>query len=139
MPSDLSATFIQAFSKIGLVPDTGGTFFLSRIVGHKKALALMMLGDKLTALEAKEICIVEDVFPDEQFFVSVNKIAEKLAKMPTKSLALTKKLLLASINNDLNAQLDLELEFQVIAANSYDYNEGVSAFLEKRKPEFIGR
>jgi len=133
-----SASFIQAFSKIGLVPDSGGTFYLPRLIGLQKATALMMLGDKIIAEEATQIGMIYKSFSDENFVEESWKLAVTLANMPTKGLGLTKRLLNESLNNNLTQQLKLEGELQVEAAKSYDYNEGVNAFLEKRKPVFKG-
>lgn len=134
-----SASFTQAFSKIGLVPDSGGTFFLPRLVGLQQATAMMMLSQKITAKEAVNMGLIFQAVEDENFEATVVKLAEKLAKMPTKALGMTKKLINAGLTNDLDAQLDLEGEYQIEASQSYDYDEGVTAFLEKRKPEFQGK
>ncbi len=133
-----SASFIQAFSKIGLVPDSGGTFFLPRLIGLQKASAFMMLGDKVTAEEAERIGMIYKTFADELFTDESWKLALTLAQMPTKGIALTKALLNESYSNNLSAQLQLEGKLQVEASHSYDYKEGVQAFLEKRKPVFKG-
>lgn len=133
-----SASFIQAFSKIGLIPDSGGTFTLPRLVGWQKASALMMLGDKVSATEAERINMIYKYFPDESFHEEALKIAQTLAAMPTVGLALTKQLLDNSIDNDLDDQLHDEEIFQNRAGRTRDYKEGVQAFLEKRKPEFKG-
>ena len=133
-----SASFIQAFSKIGLVPDSGGTFFLPRLIGFQNASALMMLGDKVLATEAQQMGMIYKVFSDESFMDEVLKLADTLSKMPTKAIGYTKRLLNESMTNNLQEQLNQEGSLQVEAANSYDYKEGVSAFLEKRKPEFKG-
>lgn len=133
-----SASFIQAFSKIGLIPDSGGTFFLPRLIGWQKASALMMLGDKLSAEEAERMGMIYKVFPDEQFDEEAKKIATTLANMPTKGLALTKQLLDNSFYNDFEEQLHDEEIFQQRAGSTKDYKEGVQAFLEKRKPNFTG-
>lgn len=133
-----SASFIQAFSKIGLIPDSSGTYFLPRIIGHQKAAALMMLGDKISATEAEDLGMIYKVFSDDEFEEQVSVMASKLANMPTKGLALTKKILQLSWSNNLEQQLDLEEQFQTEAGNSHDYKEGTSAFLEKRKPTFKG-
>ena len=133
-----SASFIQAFSKIGLIPDSGGTFFLPRIVGFQKAMALMMLGDKVSADDAEKLGMIYQSVPDESLESVAFETAKKLASMPTFGLALTKEALNQSMNNDLTTQLELEDELQAKAGSSYDYNEGVSAFLEKRRPVFKG-
>jgi 2-(1,2-epoxy-1,2-dihydrophenyl)acetyl-CoA isomerase len=134
-----SANFSQAFSKIGLIPDSGGTFFLPRLIGFQKASALMMLGDKITAAEALEIGMIYKVYADESFLEEVLKLAETLSNMPTKAIGLTKRLLNQSLTNDLTSQLKQESKIQVEAAKSHDFKEGVRAFLEKRKPEFKGK
>lgn len=133
-----SASFIQAFSKIGLVPDSGGTFTLPRMVGPHLAAALMMTGDKLSAEDAKGLGLVYKVFPDEDLFAHTLAAATNLSLMPTKALWQTKQLLNATYNNTLEQQLQLEGDLQVEAAQSNDYKEGVNAFLEKRKPVFKG-
>lgn len=134
-----SASFIQAFSKIGLIPDSGGTFFLPRIIGMQKAMALMMTGDKVMAKEAEEMNMIYKSVADDEFEETVAKFAAKLAKMPTRGLGLTKKAVNQSWTNDLDAQLDVEEVLQTEAGQTYDFNEGVAAFLEKRKPEFKGK
>jgi 2-(1,2-epoxy-1,2-dihydrophenyl)acetyl-CoA isomerase len=134
-----SASFIQAFSKIGLIPDSGGTYILPRLIGWQKASALMMTGDKVSAEEAEKMGMIYKYFKDDEFENEAKKLAEKIANMPTKGLGLTKKLLNKSFTSSLNEQLDLENEYQTIAGQTYDYEEGVKAFLEKRKPEFLGK
>ena len=133
-----SATFIQAFSKIGLIPDSGGTFILPRLIGFQKASALMMLGDKVTATEAERIGMIYKVIGDEDFEAASFKIAETLAGLPTLGLALTKQALNASLTNTLQQQLQKEDELQFKAANTADYKEGINAFIEKRPPVFKG-
>ncbi len=133
-----SASFIQAFSKIGLIPDSGGTFFLPRLIGFQRASALMMTGDKVTAAEALQMGMIFKVFADDVFMDEGMKIAAGLADMPTKAIGLTKRLLNESLFNTHAQQLSLEGKLQVEAAATYDYNEGVKAFLEKRKPVFKG-
>lgn len=133
-----SAGFIQAFSKIGLIPDSGGTFTLPRLVGLQRASALMITGDKVTAEEATNMGMVYRVFEDAELIAQAMSSAEKIAAMPTKAIGLTKRLLNAASTNSLNEQLDLEKVIQVESANTYDYKEGVKAFLEKRKPDFKG-
>lgn len=134
-----SASFIQAFSKIGLIPDTGGTFMLPRLIGFQKATALMMLGDKVSATDAEKIGMIFKVFPDENFAEESFKIAETLAQMPTKGLAYTKRALNNSCVNDFQSQLKVEDDLQYKAAQTQDFKEGMNAFLEKRAPKFIGK
>jgi 2-(1,2-epoxy-1,2-dihydrophenyl)acetyl-CoA isomerase len=133
------ASFIQAFSLIGLIPDSGGTFFLPRVVGFQKASALAMLGDKISAVEAERLGMIYNVFASEIFEEEVQKLALKLAKMPTQALGLIKKSLNQSLNNNLESQLALESKHQIEAAGTDDYAEGVAAFIEKRKPIFKGK
>ena len=133
-----SVAFIQAFSKIGLIPDSGGTFFLPRSIGMQKATALMMLADKVMAADAEKMGMIYKVCADESLMEETLKMAKKLATLPTIGLGLTKRALNKSIANDLTAQLALEDELQTAAGKTYDYNEGVTAFLEKRKPKFKG-
>lgn len=137
--ADEGASFIQAFSKIGLIPDSGGTFFLPRIVGFQKALALAMLGDKISAKEAEEMGMIYKAVSSEVFQEVVEKTALKLANMPTKALGLIKKAFNASLSNDLEQQLALEADLQIEASETEDYQEGVTAFMEKRKPQYKGR
>lgn len=132
------ASFIQAFSKIGLVPDSGGTFFLPRLIGFQRASALALLGEKVDAVEAERMGMIYTYFSSETFEDEVNKLALQLAQMPTKALAFTKKALNKSMQNSLEEQLALESEYQIAAAQTKDYQEGVTAFIEKRKPEFKG-
>ena len=133
-----SVAFIQAFSKIGLIPDSGGTFFLPRIIGMQKATALMMLADKIIATDAEKMGMIYKVYPDDLLMEETLKVAKKLAALPTIGLGLTKRALNKSLTNDLTAQLALEDELQTAAGKTNDYNEGVTAFLEKRKPNFKG-
>lgn len=133
-----SASFIQAFSKIGLIPDSSGTYFLPRLIGWQKASALMMLGDKVPAIDAERMGMVYKIFADETFADESMTIANTLAQMPTKGLAFTKHALNYSMTSSLESQLLTEDELQRKAALTYDYNEGVSAFLEKRKANFKG-
>ncbi|MGO1752119.1 MAG: enoyl-CoA hydratase-related protein [Psychroflexus sp.] len=132
------AAFIQAFSKIGLIPDSAGTFFLPRLIGFQKASALMMLGDKIDAVEAERLGMIYKYFSAEKFEEESIKLVEKMAQMPTKALALTKEAMNQSFTNNLDEQLALESKFQIEAASSKDYKEGVNAFVEKRKPKFEG-
>lgn len=133
-----NASFIQAFSKIGLIPDSGGTFFLPRLIGFQKASALMMLGDKVSAIEAEKLGMIYKVIPPENFEAEVLKLTTTLAKMPTKALGMTKQLLNQSLTNNLTQQLELEGKLQIEAAQTDDYKEGVDAFVNKRMPMFKG-
>ena len=133
-----SASFIQAFSKIGLIPDSGGTYTLPRLIGWQKASALMMLGEKVSALDAERMGMIYKVFPDKNFIESSKSIARTLASMPTKGLAYTKQILSMSLTTSFEEQLHDEDIFQQSAAQTADYKEGVKAFLEKRKPLFKG-
>lgn len=134
-----SASFIQAFSKIGLIPDSGGTYLLPRMIGRQKASALMMLGEKVSADEAEKMGMIYKVYPNKSFAKEALAIAKKLAQMPTVGLGLTKRALNYSLNNDLNTQLAIEEQLQAAAAQTEDYQEGVQAFLEKREARFQGR
>jgi len=133
-----SASFIQAFSKIGLIPDSGGTYTLPRIVGFQKASALMMLGDKVSAEEAERLGMVYKVVTDDAFSEHIAQLAAQVAAMPTRGLALTKEALNESFSNTLEQQLETEERLQIAAGHTHDYNEGVTAFLEKRKAQFTG-
>ena len=134
-----SASFVQAFSKIGLIPDSAGTFFLPRLIGIHKAAALMMTGEKVMANDAATMNMIHKAFSDDTFEEESMKMASKLSQMPTFGLGMTKKLLNESYSNNLEQQLTREGEIQDACANSDDFKEGVSAFLEKRKPEFTGK
>jgi 2-(1,2-epoxy-1,2-dihydrophenyl)acetyl-CoA isomerase len=133
-----SASFIQAFAKIGLIPDSGGTFFLPRLIGLPRAVAMMMTGEKVSASDAQNIGMIYKCVPDDLFKTEVDKLAIQIANMPTKALGLIKELVNKSFANTLDEQLKLETKYQGEAANSHDYNEGVLAFVEKRKPIFNG-
>jgi 2-(1,2-epoxy-1,2-dihydrophenyl)acetyl-CoA isomerase len=133
-----NASFIQSFTKIGLVPDTAGTFFLPRSIGLPMATALMMTGDKLTATRAAELGMIYKVVPQDQLADEAMKLAQSLAQMPTKALALTKRALNSSFANNLDAQLELEEQLQRDAGRTHDFMEGVAAFKGKRPPVFKG-
>lgn len=132
-------SFIQAFSKIGLVPDSAGTFFLPRLIGFGKASALMMLGDKISATEAEKMGMIYKVTTLDEFNNTVTKTAVTLAQMPTKAIGLTKRLLNVSMTNNLEDQLALEGKLQIEASESEDFKEGVDAFVNKRRPVFKGK
>ncbi len=133
------ASFIQAFSKIGLIPDSGGTYFLPRLVGMQRAAALMMTGEKVMAADAVAMGMIYKSFPDEVFEAEAKKMATMLAQMPTRGIGLTKRLLNSTFNHSIEGQLDMEMRTQVIAGSTHDFKEGVRAFLEKRKPVFKGK
>ena len=137
--ADEKASFIQAFSLIGLIPDSAGTFFLPRLIGFQKASALAMLGDKVSAQEAERIGMIYRYVPSEEFENTIDAIAAKMANLPTKALGLIKTTFNKSLTNNLQEQLALESKNQIEAAGSDDYAEGVAAFIEKRKPEFKGK
>jgi len=134
-----SASFVQAFSKISLIPDSGGTFFLPRLVGLGRALALTMLAEKVSADEAAQMGMIWRAYPDESFAAEVEKLVASLAALPTKALGLTKKAMNSAFENSLEQQLAMEKELQVEAGKTQDFREGVQAFLEKRKPVFSGK
>jgi 2-(1,2-epoxy-1,2-dihydrophenyl)acetyl-CoA isomerase len=134
-----SASFVQAFSKIGLIPDCGGTFFLPRLIGLQKASALMMLGDKISAKEAEQMGMIYACFEESDFAGKAHDIAATLAKLPTVALILTRKALLESSTNNLEEQLDLEKKFQQKAGLTQDFREGIASFLQKRAPSFTGK
>jgi 2-(1,2-epoxy-1,2-dihydrophenyl)acetyl-CoA isomerase len=134
-----SASFIQAFSKIGLIPDSGGTFILPRLVGMQKALSLMITGEKVSAKQAENMNMIYKAIEDDLFEEEVSKIAIGLAQMPTKGIGLTKRAINQSWDNTLQDQLDLEELLQTEAGQTADFKEGVTAFLEKRKPIFNGK
>jgi 2-(1,2-epoxy-1,2-dihydrophenyl)acetyl-CoA isomerase len=133
-----SASFVQAFSKIGLIPDSGGTFFLPRLIGWQKASALMMTGDKISATEAETMGMIYQVIADDQFEEKIRQFVSKIAAMPTHGLALTKHALNYSLSSNYEGQLILEDELQQKAALTYDYREGVESFIQKRPPQFKG-
>ena len=133
-----SAAFIQAFCKIGLVPDSGGTWTLPRVVGHARAMALTLLGEKISAEKAEAWGMIWKCVDDTELMPEALKLAKHLATQPTKGLAMTKQALHAAATNTLDQQLDLERDLQTAAAASYDFKEGVNAFLDKRAPVFKG-
>jgi 2-(1,2-epoxy-1,2-dihydrophenyl)acetyl-CoA isomerase len=134
-----SASFVQAFSKIGLIPDCGGTYFLPRLVGLQKASAFMMLGDKISAAEAERMGMIYKYFEDGVFEESALQIAGTLARLPTEALMLTRTALMQSPTNTLDQQLDLEKKLQDRAGHTDDFKEGITAFFEKRLPLFKGK
>lgn len=134
-----SASFIQSFSRLGLLPDTGGTYALPRLVGRARALGLALLGDKLDAQQAAQWGLIWQCVPDEQFEARLDELAAHFARAPTKGLAATKYALDQSLGNTLAQQLDLECDLMRELGRSADYAEGVAAFIEKRKPVFTGK
>ncbi|MBI2968395.1 MAG: enoyl-CoA hydratase/isomerase family protein [Bacteroidetes bacterium] len=133
-----SAVFVEAFTKIGLVPDSGGTFFLPRLVGLHRAASMTMLNEPVTAAQALDWGLVYRVYDDDKLQSEGMELAKKLSAMPTKTIGMTKRLFNSAFSNDLNAQLAMEAELQEFCGNTYDHKEGVKAFLEKRKPVFRG-
>jgi len=133
-----SAVFIQAFCKIGLLPDSGGTWHLPRLVGHARAMGLAMLGDKLGAEQAEQWGMIWRCVDDDDLMEEARALAGHLATQPTRGLALTKRAINAAADNSLDGQLDLERDLQREAGRTYDYREGVAAFMEKRTPSFKG-
>lgn len=133
-----SVAFVQAFSKIGLVPDCGGTYFLPRLVGFGRATALMMLGEKISATDAEKMGMIYKVVEDDMLLDTAMATAKTLADMPTIGLGLTKRLLNSSMNNSLDQQLESEAVTQAQAALTNDFKEGVAAFIGKRKAVFKG-
>jgi 2-(1,2-epoxy-1,2-dihydrophenyl)acetyl-CoA isomerase len=134
-----SASFIQAFSKIGLIPDSGGTYFLPRLIGIQKAAALMMTGEAVSAEKAETLGMIYAVYEDSEFETSAMQLTDTISSMPTKGLGYTKKLLSQTFNNSLEDQLSLEAETQALSASSKDHQEGIKAFMEKRTPQFTGK
>lgn len=134
-----SATFLQAFAKIGLIPDAGSTFFLPRLVGEARARGLALLADKISAEQAAAWGLIWKVVDDDRLMPDATALARHLATQPTRGLALIKQALNRSSANDLDRQLDVERDLQRIAGRTEDYREGVAAFLAKRPPQFKGR
>ena len=134
-----SAKFIQAFSKIGLIPDSGGTYFLPRLIGLPKATAFMMTGEPVSAEKAEALGMIYAVYENAEFESKTLELARSIAAMPTKGLGYTKRLLNQSFNNSLEDQLDLEAATQSLSAHADDHKEGIQAFLEKRTPKFTGK
>jgi 2-(1,2-epoxy-1,2-dihydrophenyl)acetyl-CoA isomerase len=132
------ARFNQAFIKIGLVPDCGGTFILPRLVGWKRATELLMTGDVVDARRALEMGMINAVVPDEDLMAQALAMAERLAQAPTVAIGQIKKLLEAGVNNDYGEQLELERKTQIEAGKTKDFREGVAAFIEKRPAKFVG-
>ena len=134
-----SASFVQAFSKIGLIPDSGGTYFLPRLIGLPQATALMMTGEAISAEKAVTLGMIYAVYEDSEFTTSYMQLADTIAAMPTKGLGYTKQLLSQTYNNSLDEQLNLEVATQALSATSEDHKEGIQAFLAKRIPKFTGK
>ncbi len=134
-----SSYFSQAFVNIGLIPDTGGTYWLPKLLGRQQANYLAFTGKKLSASEAKDLGLIADVFEDENFMDSAMEVLSTISNLPTKAIALTKKAFNKSYENSLSEQLDIEGILQQEAAETEDFREGVTAFLEKRKPNYKGK
>ncbi|HHS9579514.1 TPA: 2-(1,2-epoxy-1,2-dihydrophenyl)acetyl-CoA isomerase PaaG [Raoultella planticola] len=134
-----SANFVMAFSKLGLVPDCGGSWFLPRVAGRARAMGLALLGEKLSAEQAAQWGMIWQLVEDAELADTSRQLARHLATQPTFGLGLIKKALQVSETNGLDAQLDLERDYQRLAGRSDDYREGVSAFLAKRPPQFSGK
>jgi len=134
-----SASFVQSFSKLGLVPDSGGTYFLPRLVGSARAMGLALLGERLSAEDAERWGLIWKAVDDDRLVGEATRIAQTLAAGPTKGYGLIKKAMQASAGNSLDSQLDLERDLQREAGFSEDYREGVAAFIQKRKPRYQGK
>lgn len=133
------AVFVQSFSKIGLIPDSGGTFFLPRLVGLQRANAMYLLDEKISSEKAKEIGLIYKAVETDELMEEARSICNKLALMPTKGFGLYKQAINQSLSNNLEEHLELEADLQTEAGKTDDYHEGIQAFLEKRKPEFKGQ
>jgi 2-(1,2-epoxy-1,2-dihydrophenyl)acetyl-CoA isomerase len=134
-----SASFVPAFINIGLVPDSGGSYFVTRLLGYARAFEWMTSGRKLTSAEAQAWGLVSEVVEDDDLSARTADLAAQLAAMPTRGVGMTKRLFDQALNNTLEEQLELEAESQAAATETEDFKEGVAAFLEKRKPRFTGR
>jgi 2-(1,2-epoxy-1,2-dihydrophenyl)acetyl-CoA isomerase len=133
-----SASFIQSFNKLGLVPDSGGTWILPKLVGYARAMRLCLLGEKVSAVEALQMGMITQVCDDDLLLEEAKALGTMLANAPTRGLGLIKRAIQASVCNSLDEQLELECDLQGIAGRSADYNEGVAAFTEKREPNYTG-
>ena len=133
------AVFVQSFSKIGLIPDSGGTFMLPRLVGLQRANIMYMMDEKISPDQAVDMGLIYKAVEHEKLMGEARGVAEKLASLPTKGFGLYKRAVNKSLNNNLDEQLEMEADLQTEAGNTHDYHEGVQAFLEKRKPEFKGK
>ena len=134
-----SASFIQSFNRLGLIPDSGGTWALPRLVGLSQALALCLVGEKVHAADAQKMGMIWKVVPDDSLLTEAETLGYQLAKGPTKGLGYVKRALRASLDNSLDQQLDLERDLQGIAGRTEDYREGVQAFMQKRDPNYRGK
>lgn len=134
-----NASFIQSFCRLGLIPDSGGSWFLPHLAGHARAMGMALLGDKISAEQALQWGMIWQVTENEDLSATVNKLAQHLATQPTYGLGLIKKAIYSAATNTLDQQLDLERDLQRLGGRSEDYREGVDAFLNKREPKFKGR
>jgi 2-(1,2-epoxy-1,2-dihydrophenyl)acetyl-CoA isomerase len=133
------ASFTEVFVNVGLVPDSGSSFFLPRLVGLGNALALCFTGEKVSAADAHQLGLVNRVVPGDELMQATSELAKKLANLPTKAIGLMKRLLYRSLSSDLDAMLEAEAFAQETAALTADHREGVLAFFEKRPPKFLGK